>query len=356
MEEKIKQRLIGVLVIVGALFIILPFLFHNSRPTVSQKTSTNIPNSPGSSSVALTLPAATPATAAATTPATESTATAESTSETTVAATGTTPAQVAQSESAAAPTASSAPSAALNNTGNSNNTAMPANTAAANTTATPNVAPANNTVTAANSMPAANNATAASKTITADNTSAVDSTAVTAANMPSTKMASASTTAAAKVAPLVKSGEFSGSPATSAALTTGQANEGPAQAMQTMPASAAQSFDSTTPAVTKPVTATHTHHAATQHHAAAKAAMHASNKDAWSIQLGVFSNKKNASHLISKLRAAHYEVYSHSVKHGQQILMAVFVGPEVNLHKTELMKQHLKQQFQLNGVVKKYQA
>lgn len=32
MEERTKQRLVGVLVFVGAVFIILPFLFHNSKP------------------------------------------------------------------------------------------------------------------------------------------------------------------------------------------------------------------------------------------------------------------------------------------------------------------------------------
>ena len=33
MEERTKQRLVGALVLVGALFIILPFLFHNARPS-----------------------------------------------------------------------------------------------------------------------------------------------------------------------------------------------------------------------------------------------------------------------------------------------------------------------------------
>ena len=158
---------------------------------------------------------------------------------------------------------------------------------------------------------------------------------------------------------MVKSGEFSGSAATSSALTTGQANEGPVQATQST--ETAQLSDSeTSPAVTQPVTTAHTKHVknathATQNHSAVKLTMH-SKRNAWMIQMGVFSNKKNANHLMSKLRAAHYAVYSHSVKHGHQTLMAVFVGPEMNLHKTEMLKQHLKQRFQLNGVVKKYQA
>ena len=344
MEERIKQRLIGVIVIVGALFIILPFLFHNSRPTLSQQASSNVPN-PSTPSVSLTLPAAIPATttpatvatptsqdtasasAAAPTPsATPSTESAtESNTETTVASTEATPAtpaapQVAQAASAT-PAAPATPNVAANNP------------SAANT-------PSNAPTTASNATPASN------ATSTASNT-------VVAANMPSN--------AASKASPAVKSAEFSGAPATSTALTTGQANEGPAQ-MQTTPA-AAQSFDSTTPAVTttaeaKPATPVqHTAHAAkpAHSHPAAKLAMHAKG-EAWVIQLGVFSNKKNASHLISKLRAEHFEVYSHNVKQGQQSLMAVFVGPEMNLHKTELMQKQLKQQFQLNGVVKKYQA
>src|SRR3990167_6593364 len=62
-EEKVKQRLIGVIVIVGALFIILPFLFHNSRPSADTKLSSNIPNP----SVSVALP---PASTTASTPAT----------------------------------------------------------------------------------------------------------------------------------------------------------------------------------------------------------------------------------------------------------------------------------------------
>ena len=57
MEEKIKQRLIGVLVFIGALFIVLPFLFHNPQPLAQKNLSTNIPNPPTAQSVTLDLPA-----------------------------------------------------------------------------------------------------------------------------------------------------------------------------------------------------------------------------------------------------------------------------------------------------------
>lgn len=328
MEERTKQRLIGVLVIIGALFIILPFLFHNSRPTVSQQTSTNMPNQPGSPSVALALPAAAPAAVApvaTTLPAASSEPTAENTS-------ATAPTQVAQS--AATPTTpTTMPTAA---------SPAPASSVAVNT-------PSN--AGAANNMPvtAASNTSMAMPSSSANDAKPANS--VTAAAMPTPKMASASTTTA-KVSPLVKSGEFSGAPATKNELTTGQANEGPTQAMPST--AATQSVVSTTSAMTQPTTASHTQHAK-QNHAAAKLAMH-SKREAWMIQLGVFSNKKNANHLMSKLRAAHYDVHSHSVKQGHETLVAIYVGPEMNLHKTEMMKQRLKQKFQLAGVVKKYHA
>jgi cell division septation protein DedD len=340
-EERTKQRLIGVLVIIGALFIILPFLFHNSRPTVSQQTSTHMPNQLGTPSVALALPAAVaPAAVASAAPTTTSPAASEPTAENTSAVAPTEETQVAQSATppTTMPTAgsgSAAPSVAVNTPSNPS---------------------------AANDMPVAGNVTAASNnSMTTPSNSANDANkpansvaAAAIAAMPTPKMASASTTTAVKVSPLVKSGEFSGAPATKNELTTGQANEGPTQAMPSTAAAATQPLVSTTPAMTQPTTASHTQHAK-QNHAAATLAMH-SKRDAWMIQLGVFSNKKNANHLMSKLRAAHYDVHSHSVKHGQETLVAIYVGPETNLHKTEMMKQHLKQRFQIAGVVKKYHA
>lgn len=319
MEEKIKQRLIGVLVIIGALFIILPFLFHNSRPMVSQKISANIPNSSASSSVNLTLPIATPATAAPSTVApttttlqdtatvAEATTPTEPAAENTAKTTETAPTQVVQSESTTAATEtamSSAPSVAVDQTSQ----AVVANTAV------------NKTATASNAV--------------------VSNTAV-------------PTTVASNTAPLVKSAVFSGSAATSSALTTGQANEGPVQATQ--PSTATTQLSDSVSSATATPSGSPAHRHVMQHHSVVKPAMHL-KREAWAIQLGVFSDKKNANHLMSKLRAAHYEVYSHSVKHGHQTLLAVFVGPEVNLHKTEMLKQRLKQRFQLNGVVKKYQA
>lgn len=304
MEERIKQRLIGVLVIIGALFIILPFLFHNSRPTLSQQPSTNMPNQLGSPSVALALPAAAPAAVAPAT--TASPAASEPTAENT-----STTAPVTQVAQSVVASTAAAPSVEVNTPSN---------------------------VDVANNTPVSSNVTTASS---ASDAKPANSTA--AAAMAPQKMVSASTTTA-KVTPLVKSGEFSGAPATKNELTTGQMNEGPTQALPST-AAATQSFESIKSAVAQPTTALHAHHA-----------KQIIRGEAWVIQLGVFSNKKNANHLMSKLHAAHYDVHSHAVKHGHATLVAVYVGPETNLHKTEMMKQHLKQRFQLAGVVKKYQA
>lgn len=58
MDEKFKTRLIGILVIVGSLFIILPFLFHNSRPSAVEKPiPAAVSNTPTPPAVSVTLPA-----------------------------------------------------------------------------------------------------------------------------------------------------------------------------------------------------------------------------------------------------------------------------------------------------------
>lgn len=59
MNEKVTQRLIGFLVLIGAIFIILPFLFHNSKPFASSNTSPSTSN-PSNTVTTLSLPDATP--------------------------------------------------------------------------------------------------------------------------------------------------------------------------------------------------------------------------------------------------------------------------------------------------------
>ncbi|PIZ03746.1 MAG: hypothetical protein COY58_07885 [Gammaproteobacteria bacterium CG_4_10_14_0_8_um_filter_38_16] len=55
-EEKTKQRLIGILVLIGALFIILPFLFHNSHPSLKASSIVQNTTATPAPAVSVTLP------------------------------------------------------------------------------------------------------------------------------------------------------------------------------------------------------------------------------------------------------------------------------------------------------------
>jgi cell division septation protein DedD len=71
-EERTKQRLVGVLVFIGALFIILPFLFHNSKPPIEHKSAALVTPSVATASTApqsAPAPVATPVVSAANVPA-----------------------------------------------------------------------------------------------------------------------------------------------------------------------------------------------------------------------------------------------------------------------------------------------
>lgn len=362
MEEKVKQRLIGVLVIVGALFIILPFLFHNSRPTLSQNAPSNGVNQPNSPSVSVTLPAA------------------ESTTSTTPAApvttASTTPAPQPQ-QNTQQPTVVSAVNTAANNT-------APVNTPAPTTTPAVNTAPV---VTAANTVqqpiqtPSVPAAPAVKKVAAIATASApvkavktaksnTQQPAVTAA--PASATTPATTTVADNTA--MPSTTFSGTQATSTDLTTGQANEGPAQApgqpsIASMKNTAAVSAPSTpsdnTAATYKPVHRTVV--AAKVEKREVRTVSHVEKAQkteksafvsrpavgSWIIQLAAFSDKSNATHLISKLRAHQFDAYTHTVRRNEKTITIVFVGPEANMQKAESVQRQLRERFNLNGVVKK---
>ena len=254
MEERIKQRLIGVLVVIGALFIILPFLFHNPRPSAGENAPTKVSQSSVAPTVALppasqsTTTAATVATQAPTTPA------------------ATTVSAVTPHQTAIPATAPSAP-------------ASPAT--------------------------------------------------------PDTPLVST-----------LQSPTFS--QATQTGLTTGKTDEGP-QMNAVLPTAA--NHASLQPVVKKAVAHTHAPKKQT-----IKKVILSENVQAWTIQVGVFSNKKNAEKLVSKLRAQHFEAYSRNVIHDHRQLAAVFVGPNINLHKMQIAQKSLQKQFHLTGEIRKYQA
>ncbi len=306
MEEKIKQRLIGVLVIIGALFIILPFLFHNSRPTLSQQTpSTAVP------AIAVALPAA------ATTPST--------------AATTSSTQQVAQAVPVTQATQPSSTTDVTSTTPTTVSTTSTQTDAVASTSTLPST-------TQAATIPTTS---VSSSGDTASTTSVSGTSGDTASNTPvTTTTANDSTIAAIKEqSPSTSTDEFSD--ASPAALTTGQANEGPTQ--NTLVTAEAVQQTVTAPAKPKQVVAKRQHH-----HVVRRA-----EQKGWVIQLGVFADHVNANHLIAKLHKRHFEAYAHSMRENNRTLVAVLVGPESNLHKTELLKRRLQTDFHLNGEIKK---
>lgn len=76
---------------------------------------------------------------------------------------------------------------------------------------------------------------------------------------------------------------------------------------------------------------------------------------AWVVQLASFSQPKNAERLIRRLRGKGLTAYTRTTrKPDNTTLTRVYVGPELQRNKAHQVQQRLKQEFKLNGVVRKY--
>ena len=76
----------------------------------------------------------------------------------------------------------------------------------------------------------------------------------------------------------------------------------------------------------------------------------------WSVRLGSFSDTSNGENLLQRLQNAGYKAYTRNIGEGQEELLGVFVGPW--LERT-LANEHLTQlrdQFQLVGMVVRYEV
>ena len=82
--------------------------------------------------------------------------------------------------------------------------------------------------------------------------------------------------------------------------------------------------------------------------------VHHAAKPTVTIQLAVFSDHKNAQALVEKLRQRHFIAYTKHVIHNHHPMTAVFVGPEANRHQAFATQQKLRNEFRLNGEIKKY--
>lgn len=77
--------------------------------------------------------------------------------------------------------------------------------------------------------------------------------------------------------------------------------------------------------------------------------------EGWSVRLGSFSNAENASNLVKRLQDAGHRAYTRRVESSQGMLTAVFVGPQVDRATAQNLMERLRQDFQLNGMIVRYE-
>lgn len=128
-----------------------------------------------------------------------------------------------------------------------------------------------------------------------------------------------------------------------------------AQTVQTAPPAGAdaQSVAVTQPVAAAPVVASTVAAAATSTPPASLDAQ--GLPEGWSVRLGSFSNADNASALVTRLQAAAHRAYTRRVDSSQGVLTAVFVGPLVSRTAAQTLLERLRQDFQLNGMIVRYE-
>ena len=77
--------------------------------------------------------------------------------------------------------------------------------------------------------------------------------------------------------------------------------------------------------------------------------------EGWSVRLASFSAASNADALLNRLLAANYRAYSRPVQTDQGVMTAVYVGPQLEREKTEMLRRQLQQEFQLNGIIVRFE-
>lgn len=275
MEERTKQRLVGVFVFIGALFILLPLLFHHSHPRARdlQQTAANNsvqPNPQQQTVVAMNDEQNDAADVAGAPQSTQDNSSADT-------QTDTAPATAADQMNADSSMQNSTASDTANNP-----------PAGPNPTKIPSIMPS-----AASSAGAATNA----------NTNSAND-----ANASSSDTTNTSSTQQPTTTP-----------------TNSSANQ---QRLKT--------------AAVKMPTASRT---------IAKTAM--AKEEAWTIQVGAFSEKANVAVLTEKLRNRHFHVYTKQVPHVGGALTAVYIGPERQLSHARLAQENLLADFKLHGQIKR---
>jgi len=75
----------------------------------------------------------------------------------------------------------------------------------------------------------------------------------------------------------------------------------------------------------------------------------------WSIRLGSFSEASNATNLMQRLQKAGYKAYTRDIDSEQAELTGVFVGPWLERASVNDYIDQLRDEFQLEGMVVRYQ-
>lgn len=75
----------------------------------------------------------------------------------------------------------------------------------------------------------------------------------------------------------------------------------------------------------------------------------------FSVRLGSFGNATNASNLVTRLQDAGHRAYTRRLDSSQGMLTAVFVGPVVDRSTAATLLETLRQEFELNGLIVRYE-
>lgn len=75
----------------------------------------------------------------------------------------------------------------------------------------------------------------------------------------------------------------------------------------------------------------------------------------WVVRLGSFSDKENASKLVTRLQDAGYKAYTRDIRSDQGSLTGVFVGPWLDRGQVNEYQQKLQEEFSLAGLVVRYE-
>ncbi|ALO46494.1 SPOR domain-containing protein [Pseudohongiella spirulinae] len=77
--------------------------------------------------------------------------------------------------------------------------------------------------------------------------------------------------------------------------------------------------------------------------------------EAWSVRLASFSNQTNASNLLNRLLSDGHRAYTRQISSSQGQLTAVFVGPLIDRAAAQQLLGQMREDYQLNGLVVRYQ-